>query len=79
MLVMHFGAFSFDEKSCMSKVNQQKMFDFIESWQQSGLSQKAWCGQNSIPYSSFHYRYRRFRNQYSNPDGGEGTYYLAGP
>lgn len=38
------------------------MFDVIVQWQQSGLSQKAWCEQNDIAYSSFHYWYRRFRN-----------------
>ena len=72
MLLNKILAFSFDEKFFMSRVNQQKMFDFIESWQQSGLSQKAWCERNSIPYSSFHYWYRRFRNRHGNPGGGEG-------
>ena len=43
--------------------NQQKFFEDINRWQQSGLSQKAWCDQNNFPYSSFHYWYRRFRNQ----------------
>ncbi len=47
----------------MSKTNQKKMFDGVIRWQQSGLSQKAWCEQNNFSYSSFHYWYRRFRNQ----------------
>src|SRR5215216_1939768 len=47
----------------MSKANQQKYFDNIIRWQQSGLSQKAWCAQNGITYSSFHYWYKRFRNE----------------
>src|SRR6516225_6274217 len=54
----------------MSKTNQQQMFDGILHWQQSGLSQKAWCEQNDMPYSSFHYWYRRFRNQ--QPDIKQG-------
>lgn len=40
------------------------MFDAIIRWQQSGLSQKAWCEQNNVAYSSFHYWYRRYRNQH---------------
>jgi hypothetical protein len=47
----------------MSKTNQQKMFEGIIRWQQSGLSQKAWCEQHNIAYSAFHYWYKRFRNQ----------------
>jgi hypothetical protein len=47
----------------MSKGNQQKMFEVISHWQKSGLSQKAWCEQNNITYSSFHYWYKRFRSQ----------------
>ena len=47
----------------MLSSNQQQMFDSIGQWQRSGLSQKAWCEQNNITYSSFHYWYRRFRNQ----------------
>lgn len=39
------------------------MFDCIFQWQHSGLSQKAWCEQNNITYSSFHYWYKRFRSQ----------------
>lgn len=41
---------------------QQKMFEGIRRWQQSGLKQKAWCEQNGVPYSSFHYWYKRYRN-----------------
>ena len=45
----------------MQNSNEAKMFDFIRQWQQSGLSQKAWCVQQSFAYSSFHYWYKRFR------------------
>jgi hypothetical protein len=47
----------------MSESNQQKFFERIINWQQSGLSQKAWCEQNNVAYGVFHYWYRRFRNQ----------------
>lgn len=47
----------------MSKFNQQKYFEDIIRWQHSGLSQKVWCEENGVNYSTFHYWYRRFRNQ----------------
>jgi hypothetical protein len=46
----------------MSSINQQQMFNSIEQWQRSGVSQKAWCAEKDVPYSVFHYWYRRFRN-----------------
>lgn len=57
----------------MSNSIQQKMFEGITNWQQSGLSQKAWCEQNELTYSVFHYWYRRFRNQQAdtNQSGGK--------
>jgi hypothetical protein len=42
---------------------QQQMFSVISLWQQSGLSQKAWCQQNNMAYATFHYWYKRFRDQ----------------
>lgn len=47
------------------------MFEFIRQWQQSGLSQKAWCAQHNFAYSSFHYWYKRFRKQQA--DSREAT------
>jgi hypothetical protein len=41
-----------------SEATQQQMFSMIESWQQSGLTQKAYCEQHSIPYHVFHYWYK---------------------
>lgn len=39
------------------------MFDKILQWQQSGLTQKAYCEQESIAYHVFHYYYKRFRDK----------------
>ena len=39
------------------------MFDKILQWQQSGLTQKAYCEQESIAYHVFHYYYKRFREK----------------
>jgi hypothetical protein len=42
---------------------QQQMFSMIGCWQQSGLSQKAYCEQNGIRYHVFHYWYKRYREK----------------
>ena len=42
---------------------KHRMFAKIEQWQQSGLSQKAWCEQAGIPYHVFHYWYKRYRDK----------------
>jgi len=34
----------------------------INEWQQSGLSQKAFCTSNNIAYHVFHYWYRVYRS-----------------
>lgn len=41
--------------------HREKMFSLIEAWQQSGLSQRAYCEQNAVRYSLFHYWYSRYR------------------
>jgi hypothetical protein len=40
---------------------QQQMFDYIDQWQQSGLTQKAFCQQVNLSYHIFHYWYKRYR------------------
>jgi len=40
---------------------QLKMFDLIEQWEKSGLSQKAFCLQHEVRYYVFHYWYKRYR------------------
>ncbi len=40
---------------------RQHMFAMIEQWRTSGLSQKAFCEQQSIRYYVFHYWYKRYR------------------
>ena len=39
------------------------MFSLIESWQQSGLSQKAFCKQHQIVSHVFYYWYKCYRTQ----------------
>ena len=39
------------------------MFELIKEWQQSGLTQAAWCKSQQVAYHRFHYWYKRFREQ----------------
>ncbi len=41
---------------------KEQMFLLITSWQQSRLSQKAFCQQNNLRYHVFHYWYKCFRD-----------------
>lgn len=41
----------------------KQMFSVIGDWQQSGLSQKAFCSQFGLRYHVFHYWYKVYRNQ----------------
>lgn len=42
---------------------RQEHFAMITSWQQSGLSQKAYCQVNNIKYHVFHYWYKMYRDK----------------
>lgn len=44
---------------------KEQMFTMIRNWQQSGLSQKAYCEQHNIRYHVFHYWYKCFRDLHS--------------
>lgn len=46
---------------------REQMFSLITSWQQSELSQKAFCELNGIRYHVFHYWYKRFREVQLQP------------
>ena len=50
---------------------QHQMLAMIETWKQSGLSQKAYCEQNNIRYYVFHYWYKRYKDmQTTEQDAG---------
>ena len=42
---------------------REQMFKLIEQWQQSSLTQNAFCEQQSVKYHVFHYWYKRYREQ----------------
>ena len=46
---------------------QQQMFNYIAQWQQSNLTQKAFCQQVNLSYHIFHYWYKRYRNKKMKP------------
>ena len=52
-------------KKSLSKATNRKDagMAIIKGWQRSGLSQRKFCEQNHIAYHSFHYWYKRFRDQ----------------
>ena len=43
--------------------HREKMFSLILAWQNSGLSQRAYCEQHAVRYSLFHYWYKQYREQ----------------
>ena len=49
------------------EATREQMFSLIRDWQQSGLSQKAFCEQHTIRYHIFHYWYKCFRELQLTP------------
>ncbi len=43
---------------------RQQMFEMIEQWKQSGLSQNAFCEQQSMRFHKFYYWYKCYRRQH---------------
>ena len=53
---------------------RQQMFKLIEEWQQSNLTQKQYCEQQSIRYHVFHYWYKRYRQQQAGIDNKNSSF-----
>jgi hypothetical protein len=47
----------------MQSDTSSQMFEMIKEWQQSGLTQTAWCRSRQIAYHRFHYWYKRFKSR----------------
>ncbi|HET7116809.1 MAG TPA: hypothetical protein VFI29_09980 [Hanamia sp.] len=47
---------------------RQQMFEMVERWKQSGLSQKAFCEQQSIRFHKFYYWFKCYRRQHDMVD-----------
>ena len=56
----------------MQRRASQAWRELIENWKTSGLTQKAFCAQQSIAYSGFHYWFKKFREDKSVPVSGPG-------
>lgn len=46
----------------MARSVDVRMFTLIRQWQGSGISQKDFCKRKDIPYATFHYWYKKFRD-----------------
>ena len=55
-------------------VLREQMFQMIEQWQQSGLTQKTFCQQQSVRYYVFHYWYKRYREQQADPQNSNSSF-----
>jgi hypothetical protein len=44
---------------------RDQMFALIKRWEDSDLTQKAYCEQIDVQYHKFHYWYRRYKNSQS--------------
>jgi hypothetical protein len=54
--------YSFAKKNMQNKKEHRtQMLQMITQWQQSGLSQRAFCANNNIAYHVFHYWYGVYR------------------
>ena len=47
---------------------RHQMFQLIEQWKQSGLSQNAFCEQHSMRFHKFYYWYKCYRRVNEIPD-----------
>ncbi|MGH3499095.1 MAG: IS66 family insertion sequence element accessory protein TnpA [Nocardioidaceae bacterium] len=45
---------------------RRQMFEAIELWKQSGLSQRAFCEQQSLKFHTFYYWYKRYKQENNN-------------
>ncbi len=53
---------------------KDQMFDKILAWQQSGLTQKAYCEEQSIKYHVFHYWYKCYREEQTGSVNNNSTF-----
>lgn len=51
---------------------RRQMFEMIERWQQSGLSQKSFCEKESIKAYVFYYWYKHYRLAEQSPVSKSG-------
>lgn len=42
---------------------QERMFDLIVQWEQSGLPKKEFCVNHEVANATFHYWFKKYKNQ----------------
>ncbi len=52
----------------------RQMFAMIEQWQQSGLSKKAYCEQQSIKHHTFYYWFKSYRQQHPDMENNRSAF-----
>ena len=64
-----------------SKTNHHRkgMFRHIERWESSGSSQRAYCEETGIPFSTFSYWRKRYRSDSTQETSGGGFLPLTLP
>ena len=53
---------------------REHMFNLIEQWRRSGLTQNTFCEQQSIRYHVFHYWYKRYREQHAESQNNGSSF-----
>jgi hypothetical protein len=62
-----------------SNSTQEAKFAMIADWQQSGLSQRQYCQERNIVYHSFHYWYKKFRDEQPQKPARAGSFIQLEP
>ena len=52
------------------EARRQEMFEFVEQWQRSGETQRAWCSMHGVEYAKFQYWLRKYRNAHAEGSSG---------
>ncbi len=58
---------------------RRQMFEAIELWKQSGLSQKAFCEQQSLKFHTFYYWYKLHKQENNNSQSAFLKFQIAKP
>jgi hypothetical protein len=53
---------------------RQQMYELIQQWKESGLSQKTFCEQQGLAFFRFYYWYKRYRTESASTDSGNGSF-----
>ena len=59
---------------CNNLENRRQMFEIIEQWKQSGLSQKIFCEQQTIDFHKLSHWYKCYRRQHNTPGNSKSGF-----